>query len=422
MARHVFRMMLAIFLLAGLQAEQEWRTWKSAAGTEIEARLTSTQGGAVTLEKRGGGSLTVQLSQLSEADRSYVADQGKVEPPKGATTIAGLAATPGEVSAEISCSADPKWAYFLYLPNSFHTGRKWPVCFVMDPGGGSPRTLDGYKAAAERYGIVLAVSKHSKNSFPDSTDAMMAMTEDVYAKVPTIESLSFSSGMSGGSRMAYRMSELNKNIAGVLACGSGGGVYPKGEEFRHVKLRKSVAVCSLVGTNDFNRGEAAASHASYPKSARLIWFPGNHDWAGSQWIEEGMAHIYGTALIANRDRALDPLRAEYAATQLAYAKNFEESEPWKAARWAEFLASFPSGAGAAKDAAALAATLKRNPTAKRGLDAENEAYKFAAKHFHHRDNTPDPSRQNAAAKLVEKFAGLPLADTLKRMGDPSVGP
>ena len=55
-------------------SSQEFRTWKSMQGTEIEARLASYIGGSAeaTLERRGGGRITVRLDQLSLGDRAYL--------------------------------------------------------------------------------------------------------------------------------------------------------------------------------------------------------------------------------------------------------------------------------------------------------------------------------------------------------------
>ena len=49
------------------QAADEWRTWKSTAGTAIEAKLLSSDGKDVTLEKRDGKKLSLPLVKLSEA-------------------------------------------------------------------------------------------------------------------------------------------------------------------------------------------------------------------------------------------------------------------------------------------------------------------------------------------------------------------
>ena len=147
---------VCLFLVgAGIgQAADEWRTWKSTAGTAIEAKLLSSDGNEVTLEKRDGKKLTLTLTKLSVADQGYLTEQSPKaagSPAKGGTTIQGVSAQPG-LTEKIICQAEPKWTYLLRLPKDFHTGKSWPVCFVMDAGGGSMGTLDRYVPAADRLG------------------------------------------------------------------------------------------------------------------------------------------------------------------------------------------------------------------------------------------------------------------------------
>ena len=55
-------------------SSQEFRTWKSKQGTEIQARLVKYIGGSpeATLERRNGVRITVRLDQLSVPDRAYL--------------------------------------------------------------------------------------------------------------------------------------------------------------------------------------------------------------------------------------------------------------------------------------------------------------------------------------------------------------
>ena len=415
---------VCLFLVgAGIgQAADEWRTWKSTAGTAIEAKLLSSDGNEVTLEKRDGKKLTLTLTKLSAADQSYLREQNPKaagSPAKGGTTIQGVSAQPG-LTEKIICQAEPKWTYLLRLPKDFHTGKSWPVCFVMDAGGGSMGTLDRYVPAADRLGIILAASGESKNDFADSDLAMMAMLKDVYARIPVLEKVAIASGMSGGSRMAYLMAEMDKNITGVLACASGGGVYLKEKDFRSAKLRSDTAICSLIGTNDFNRREAVKSHKGFGKDARLIWFLGNHDWAGPELIEDGLAQVYGKILERSKVQNLDALRVDFSKKQLDWAKKQVTTAPWLAYHWGDFLTKFPGDSSVQQDAAALLASI---PKGAELAKAEKTLGDFANKHFGDGntalDKAPDPSRVKDAEKVAAMLAGFPQADLIKRMGEPA---
>lgn len=154
----------------------------------------------------------------------------------------------------------------------------------------------------------------SKNNFWESDQAIEAMVDDVYERLPVAENLAFATGMSGGSRMAYLLAERERNIAGVLACGSGSGVYVGEDEFRDAKLRRSTYVYSLMGTNCFNRTGAFQSHDEFPDEYRLRFFPGKHDWAGADLIEEGMARVLGAGLADYDGEDAEEMRSDYAKT------------------------------------------------------------------------------------------------------------
>lgn len=422
-----YAILLIALLLPVTTAAETWRTWKSTSGTEIEAKLSSQANGVATLEKRSGQSIEVKISQLSAADRQFLESIDRtteVGVAKGLTQIAGLAAVPGTVSAEISCKAEPAWSYYLYLPAQFHTGRSWPVCFVMDAGGGSPGTLDRYRQAAESLGMILAVSKQSKNGFYDSIHAIVAMQNDVVERLPILPDLVIASGMSGGSRMAYLLAEVSKRVKGVLACGSGAGVYLSATDFRTAKLPKGVVICSLIGTNDFNRREAVNSHSRFDKDARLIWFPGNHDWAGEAIILEGLAHIYGKLLKISKIPEAAALRSTFSKSQLKWASEQQKSAPWATSRWAEFLATYPADPTTRNEAATLAAALAKEPRVVTANDAEKAVGEFVKKYFLSGsagpDDTVDPAREKEAIKKAAEFGDLPQAEILRRLGRPAI--
>ncbi len=412
---------------ATAETDAAWRSWKSAAGTAIEARLVSSNATEVVLEKRDGRKITVKLAQLSAEDRAFVSKNTAPAPQAktGEKTIPGLDAVPGTVSGEIACATSPQWTYRVYLPKEFHTGALWPVCFVLDPGGGSAKTLERYLPAAEHLGVILTVSIQARNEFPQGEEAVFAMVKDVSGKLPVLPGLAIASGMSGGTRRAYLLAETEKNIGGILACGAGNGVYPGGSiaAFRQAELRRGTVVCGIFGTNDYNRREGVRTHRDYKKDSRLIWFPGNHDWAPADLITEGMAHVLGEMLSRKKDPALDSLRTEFARRQLTLAQSVRETTPWTSLRWANYLAKFPGGAKSQSDAKALAAELAKNPEAIRALKAEGEIEEFADKYFSDgktdADKTPDEQRAKAAERRAESFPGLPHAELLKRLGGPA---
>ena len=440
------RMVLLGMVSLGLLAAEDavLRKWTSSTGTTVEAKLISKDATRVTLERADGSPLVVPLAQLSKQDQAYLsggagagaaADAGSpavviggavAGAATGATTIAGIAAKPGEASEEIPCVADSKSSYFLYLPKAFNTGRSWPVMFIMDSSGGSAGSLERYTPGAERLGMILAVSRQSQNDKDISQAAVRSMVKDVYARVPVIKSLSFATGFSGGSREAYALAEGEKNICGVLACASGPGIYPAGAQFRQAKLSHELIVCSLSGTNCFNRRETIAGHTRFNKATnRIIWFPAAHDWADAPLITEGMAHVYGYALLKNTDHSIAALRSAYAEAQLAWTKEQEAARPWTAWHWAEFLKKFPATGTVPQQAGTLADRLAQDEKVKLAITADKAIAAFVAKFLSDgntkADHTADPKRVADANKKAEAFSSLPHAEILKKLAEPSPG-
>lgn len=397
----------------------EWRTWTSTAGTTLEARLIEVKPDSVVLENRDGRQLTVQLSQLAEQDRKFTT----VRPPeKGNTQIEGLDAVPGVISEPIVCENDAKWSYHLYLPKEFHDGRKWPVWFIMSPvGAESMDDLRRYIDGAEQLGCILALSVESRNDFHESELAVEAMIEDVFERLPVTSGLAFTTGFSGGSRIAYLTAERDQRIAGVLACGSGRGVYPKDEKFRPAKIRNNTYVYSLIGTNCCNRTGATKSHLEFPEDYRLRFFPGGHVWADSEYLSQGMARVLGAGLERKKGNAYEKMRGQFAQTMLDWAKSNEEKTPWETYYWANYLQKFPSNNTIVEEAQLLAGQLETNLRVQSAIKAENMLRKFIEAYFKSGDKADQIDkirRKKDAERLAETYKDLPYGTLFRRLGEP----
>jgi hypothetical protein len=375
----------------------------------------------VVLERKNGKHVVVPLAKLSAEDRDFLAALPQAT---GDTRIEGIQAQPGIVSPRIACLETPDWSYHLYLPNAFHDGRKWPVWFVMSPGGGTGGdALTRYIGGAERLGCVLALSVESKNDFADSDIAMEAMADDVFKRLPVLDGLAFATGFSGGSRMAFLLAERDKRIAGVLACGSGSGVYLKEKDFRQAELRRSTYVYSLIGSNCFNRTEAYRSHKNFPEAYRLRFFPGGHSWADSPLIAEGMARVLGEALRSGRGEPIEKLRLEYARTVLSWTQDLAGAEPWEAHSWATFLKDFPGDRTIQTEAETLASKLASDPRVGLAQDADRAIQRFTSDYFdlgdYKVDQQANPTRSADADALAEKYSDIPHGDLIRQLGGSS---
>ncbi|MEM7383705.1 MAG: hypothetical protein AAF514_02065, partial [Verrucomicrobiota bacterium] len=61
-----------MFVVSPVQGTDEIRTWTSARGSAMEAKLVGFDGRTAKLETPAGKTITVTLAQLSKADRHWL--------------------------------------------------------------------------------------------------------------------------------------------------------------------------------------------------------------------------------------------------------------------------------------------------------------------------------------------------------------
>ena len=326
----------------------------------------------------------------------------------------------GVKSEEISCGNNPKWSYFVYLPKAYSPDRKWPVLFIMSPVGGNAATMDRYIPGAEMNQWILAVSVQSKNGDDVTEEPITAMVEDVCTRLPADTKRLYASGMSGGARMAFWLSEQmkSKGFAGVLACGAGGT--PE-------KMSSKTAVFGLCGYNCFNRWDMACTFKDLKNgSSRLRFFVGNHTWADAGMITYGMAWLNACTLksmpqlnaaIAEKNRFIGLVQDEISQSA--------ESDPEKAYEWAICLSQASSAPSVAKSPQ-LAALLK-NPKVQAYVSAMKDVDQFVKRHFatdpmDYKNNNGTEAAKRDAERLAAKNKDTCLAELFTRMGEPAVKP
>lgn len=344
--------------------------------------------------------------------------------PAGKTNTVGAATAfpcePGQTSDEIKAVAKPEWSYFVYLPKDYTPTRKWPVMFIMSPGGGGAGALGRYVEGAEMNNWILACSVQSRNNFDRSGDAIMAMVDDVARRLPIDPKRMYSSGFSGGSRQAFGLAKVmkNKGFAGVLACGAGG--HPE------VMSPKTV-VFGLCGSNCFNRWDMACTlKGTKNQQSRLRFFPGNHDWAEAPLIKYGTTWLNACHMntaqktsesIVEQNRLIEKIRAEILREK--------DTDPEKAYDWVLCLSVMSPSQTA--NANAMQEALLKNPKVAKYAAGLKEMDLFIKKHFatsvmDYLNNNGTPAAKKDAEQLAKKYADTSLATLFTRMGEPSVKP
>jgi enterochelin esterase-like enzyme len=79
-----------------------------------------------------------------------------------ASTLAGpgdpVPFAPGTLVERVSCEADPRRTYALYLPSSYEPTRAWPILYLLDPAARGRLAVEQFRSAAEERGWIVAGS------------------------------------------------------------------------------------------------------------------------------------------------------------------------------------------------------------------------------------------------------------------------
>lgn len=219
----------------------------------------------------------------------------------------------GRVVDRVVCKADPLQSYALYLPSSYTPEKRWPILYAFDPGAAGRVPVERFREAAEKYGWIVVGSLNSQNGpMKGSIDASDALWKDTHARFSIDDRRVYTTGFSGGARVAVWIAYLCKNcVAGVILCGAG----------FHTQIAPTpqtppasipFAVFSTVGTDDFNFGELKTLDdvlAAIGLPHRLAMFEGGHMWAPKDVLTRAVAWMEIEAMKAGR-RAKDETLVE----------------------------------------------------------------------------------------------------------------
>src|SRR5215210_6966874 len=129
----------------------------------------------------------------------------------------------GRVVARVVCKADPLQSYALYVPSSYTPDKRWPILYAFDPGAEGLVPVERFQEAAEKYGWIVVGSLNSQNGpMQGSIDASNALWRDTHALFSIDDRRIYTTGFSGGARVAVWVAYLCQGCAaGVIACGAG---------------------------------------------------------------------------------------------------------------------------------------------------------------------------------------------------------
>ena len=181
----------------------------------------------------------------------------------------------GVVIESVPTKADPKQSYALYLPSGYTPEKKWPILYAFDPGGRGDVPVKLFKDAAEAFGYIVVGSNNSRNGLQVGA-IVQAFGDDTHARLSIDQRRIFTTGFSGGSRVALATAlAYQPGIAGVIACSAGFAGNPS------PVAPLPFVVFATAGTNDFNFPEMQQLKRKLDgmgATNRLEVFEGDHEW------------------------------------------------------------------------------------------------------------------------------------------------
>jgi hypothetical protein len=188
----------------------------------------------------------------------------------------------------IICDQTPNQSYALYLPSYYDSLKKWPAIYVFEPGARGSLPVNKFSPGAEELGYIIIASNNSRNgSWEVAFEAGDALFLDTFSKFSIDPTRVYTSGFSGGSRVASAIAAITGKINGVIACGAG---FAGSKEY-HLPDSSSVFYAAIVGNQDMNYQEhrQLAGHLEQKKVVNtLIIFNEGHQWPQSSYLTEAL--------------------------------------------------------------------------------------------------------------------------------------
>ena len=211
----------------------------------------------------------------------------------------------GKITDSIICQNHTGHNYALYLPTYYSSGKKFPCIFFFDAHARGALPLRLYKDLAEKHGFVLIGSNISKNGVPlqETNETVKVLMEDTRARINIDPVRIYTSGFSGGSRVAASIAVMNGGVAGVIGCAAG---FPAVQD----AFQNKFDYFGIVGDNDFNLTDMEKLNESLQQNGfahQLLTFNGKHDWAPSSEFQTALLWMQVNAMKEKLQPANDTL-------------------------------------------------------------------------------------------------------------------
>ncbi|MBS1788025.1 MAG: hypothetical protein JST85_09900 [Acidobacteria bacterium] len=231
----------------------------------------------------------------------------------------------GKIVERVTCLKDASQSYALYLPGSYTKARRWPILYAFDPGARGALPVERFKEAAEKYGYIVAGSNNSRNGpGVNLSEIIASLLEDTSARLAIDESRAYTTGFSGGARVASVVAFWAQGrIAGVIGCGA--GFSPEAKPSKDLPF----VFYGVAGSEDFNLIEVRQLVKTLEElgaTARMAEFEGEHSWPPAVVCTQAIEWMELQAMKSKRRARDEKLIAELFARRAEQANRDEAAK------------------------------------------------------------------------------------------------
>lgn len=194
----------------------------------------------------------------------------------------------GEIIERVTVTADQTQSYALYLPKNYTPHRKWAILYAFEPIARGKLPVTIFQEAAEKFGFIVVGSYNSQNGLDgeNRSKVLNNLWTDTHRRFSIDEKRVYTTGFSGGARVAVGMAAGCGCVAGVIGSGAGflSGLKPSPElDFIYF---------SAIGFDDYNYYEIRGLRKDLEKAKmihRVEKFEGAHQWLTKPVAEAALA-------------------------------------------------------------------------------------------------------------------------------------
>ncbi|MGB5364214.1 MAG: hypothetical protein WBN17_13015 [Aureibaculum sp.] len=189
----------------------------------------------------------------------------------------------GEIIDSVLVSANSNESYALYLPLQINLSEFSPIIFIYEPMGRGEIGIHPFIKTADTYGYILVCSNNSKNGpYEQNFEIANRLFSKIFSDFNIHKNRIYTSGFSGGARLASNIANLTQQIQGVVACGAGfssnNGELPNFGNFSYA---------AIVGDEDMNFKDMYTTKGFLDRLKmpnELFVYEMNHKWPDQEQI------------------------------------------------------------------------------------------------------------------------------------------